>query len=330
MFRVGLNPYGLTYTLGLQGAGTPRANPDGRGLDGFVAIAREYRAGVIELDGRWLSPMTDAALSRLGEELAASGMSSICSFWLAQQPGETLAEAIRCTSALGAPLIRLHLTPVLEGARAAWGPRWDEMIAHARKTLTHEAPRAADAGLTIAIENHQDLGSEELIAIAVEAGGHVGIILDTGNPFALGEDPVAFTRRVNHLVRHVHLKDYAPQFTDEGYRLVRCAIGDGAVPLREMAEVLAARHTTLTASLEPGALEARHIRLFTPDWWRGYPPREASEVATAIGRLRRRQLDERADIRTPWERESAGEEIISYEMDQMRRSVDNVRAMGWM
>ena len=27
--RVGLNPYGLTWTLGLQGRGTPRANPDG-------------------------------------------------------------------------------------------------------------------------------------------------------------------------------------------------------------------------------------------------------------------------------------------------------------
>ena len=31
-------------------------------------------------------------------------------------------------------------------------------------------------------------------------------------------------------VRYLHLKDYRVQFTDEGYRLVRCAIGDGAVP----------------------------------------------------------------------------------------------------
>ncbi len=29
---VGLNPYGLTYTVGLQGIGTPRANPAGTGL----------------------------------------------------------------------------------------------------------------------------------------------------------------------------------------------------------------------------------------------------------------------------------------------------------
>ena len=33
MLDVGLNPYGLTYTLGLQGQGTPRANPNGRGLE---------------------------------------------------------------------------------------------------------------------------------------------------------------------------------------------------------------------------------------------------------------------------------------------------------
>ena len=37
MFDVGLNPYGLTYTLGLQGHGGPRANPKGGGLEGFIA-----------------------------------------------------------------------------------------------------------------------------------------------------------------------------------------------------------------------------------------------------------------------------------------------------
>ena len=41
MFRTGLNPYGLTYTLGLQGANGPRANPRGRGLEGFLQIAEE-------------------------------------------------------------------------------------------------------------------------------------------------------------------------------------------------------------------------------------------------------------------------------------------------
>ena len=44
MLDVGLNPYGLTYYLGLQGRGTPRANPDGRGLEGFIELAEELGA----------------------------------------------------------------------------------------------------------------------------------------------------------------------------------------------------------------------------------------------------------------------------------------------
>jgi 3-oxoisoapionate decarboxylase len=328
MFQVGLNPYGLAYTVGLQGLGTPRANPAPIGLEGFIAVVREAGARSIELDWRWLTPMSAGDLARLRDKLA--GLIPICSFWLAQQPGETLAEGVRCATALGAPILRLHLTPVVEGARAAWGPRWEDLVAHARATLKREAPRAADAGLVLAIENHQDLGSEELVAIVEEAGDHVGIVLDTGNPFAVGEDPVAFARRAGHRIRHVHLKDYAAQFTGEGYRLVRCAIGDGCVPFRAIAAVLEEHSPSLTASLEPGALEVRHIRLFTPEWWTGYPPRAASELGIALGTLRHNQLDAGADYRTPWEREGSGPEIIAYEMAQIGRSVENMRAMGWL
>jgi sugar phosphate isomerase/epimerase len=227
MLRVGLNPYGLSYTVGLTETATPceRARPIG--MAGFIALAREMGAKCVELDGRWLAPMTDADLARLGEELAGFGMTPLCSDWLAQQPGETLAGPIRCARALGAPILRLHLTPVLEGARARWGARWGEMVAHARATLKADAPRATDAGVVLAVENHQDFTSEELLAIVEETGERVGLVLDTGNPFAVGEDPLEFTRRAAHRIRHVHLKDYVAQFTDEAidWCAVRSATG---------------------------------------------------------------------------------------------------------
>ena len=173
------------------------------------------------------------------------------------------------------------------------------------------------------------------MAIAEEAGEHVGIVLDTGNPFAVGEDPVAFARRAGHRIRHVHLKDYAAQFTDEGYRLVRCAIGDGCVPFRAIAAVLEAHSPSLTASLEPGALEVRHIRLFTPEWWTGYPPRAASELGVALGTAapqsarRRRRLPHAVGARgagagdrrlrdgadSPQRREHAGNGVVVRERE---------------
>ncbi len=328
MFRVGLNPYGLAYTVGLQGLGTSRRNDRAIGMAGFVALARELGARCIELDGRWLAGATDGELARMRDDLA--GETLICSYWLSQTPGETLAGAVRDTAAVGAAMIRLHLTPVLEGARASWGARWGDMVAHGRATLQREAVRAADAGLVIAIEDHQDFGSEELVDISQEAGANVGIVFDTGNAYSVGEDPVAFAHRAGHRIRHVHLKDYVAQPTDDGYRLVRCAIGDGCVPLGEIAGVLAAHTPSLTASIEPGALESRHIRLFTAEWWKGYPPRSARELGTALRRLRINRLSEDTDSRTPWERGAPGDEIVAYEIAQIRRSVENLRAMGWI
>lgn len=331
VFRIGLNPYGLTYTLGLQASGTARANPGPAGLEGFLRIAHEIGARTLELDWRWLLPLDDGRLRAIAAEADAAGMTVVCSTWLQHQPGETMADARRVAGAVGATLIRMHLAPVLEGARAAQGARWPRLVAHARSVLAREAVHARDEGLRIGLENHQDFGSEELMAFASEAGDNVGIVLDTGNPFAVGEDPVAFTERVASRLLHVHLKDYRAQFTDEGYRLVRCAIGEGCVPFDEMAAAIALRAPGLpvTASLEPAALEARHIRLFTASWWTGYPARDARELASAIGRLRRARLGDDEDIRTPWEREADPEELVAYERAQLRSSVAFVRSRGW-
>lgn len=52
--RTGLNPYGLTYHLGLQARGTPRANPRPAGLAGFVALAKDLGAETLEIWDGWL------------------------------------------------------------------------------------------------------------------------------------------------------------------------------------------------------------------------------------------------------------------------------------
>lgn len=330
--HVGLNPYGLAYTFGLQATGSLRDNPSPGGLDQFITAARRIGARSIEIDWRWLLQVPDEQLVALGVDLAASGMTVVVSTWLQHREGETLADARRAARLLGASLVRLHLLPILEGARSALGPDWRRRFDHARRVLIREAAAAHDDRLTLGIEDHQDLGSEELLALAAEAGDNVGIVFDTGNPFAVGEDPVAFARRVIHRLVHVHLKDYRAQMTAAGYRLIRCAVGDGCVPFDEIVDVIAGTHLDrpLTASIELAALEARHIRLFTPEWWQGYPPREARELATAIGRLQLSRLGEDADWRTPWELRAQPAAIVAYEQEQLDRSVAFVREKGWM
>jgi hypothetical protein len=80
---------------------------------------------------------------------------------------------------------------------------------------------------------------------------------------------------------------------------VRCAIGDGAVPFRELLPMILSHRADLTAVLEPGALEARHVRLLTPDWWQGYPAKSAQELAACLRAAQVNRLPEDADWRTP-------------------------------
>ena len=323
---VGLNPYGLTYTVGLQGVGTPRANPAGTGLEGFLDIATDLGAGVVEIFSPWLTALGPDGRRALRGRLERDGLVAVASASLyAEEVPDLLQNAVD----LGARTMRLGLSPVLCGDRSAYGAaRWAQRIASIRADLARLAPAAAERGIAVAMENHQDFRSAELMDLAEEAGDNVGITLDCGNAFPVAESPLAFARTVAPRVHHVHLKDYRVQFTDEGYRLVRCAIGDGAVPFREILDLLLADGRSLTAVLEPGALEARHVRLFTPQWWRGYPPLDARALAETLQAARVNLLPEDEDHRTPWERGGSGAELLAYEQDMIARSAANVRALG--
>ncbi|HTJ57851.1 MAG TPA: sugar phosphate isomerase/epimerase family protein [Devosiaceae bacterium] len=327
ILRTGLNPYGLTYYLGIQAAGTPRANPKAVGLEGYIALAVELGAKTLELWEGWTGRMSDNDLDTLGARLRAHGMEPIGSAGL--QTAD-FANSIRIANGVGAKIIRFALTPILCGDRNAAGQRWHDLVDSTWEKLAVLAPMAAEHDITIAIENHQDFTSKELVNFCEESGPNVGIVFDTANTFPVAQAPLDFTRTIAPHVRYLHLKDYRAQWTDEGLRLVRCASGDGAVPFREIVEILAKHHASLPAAIEIGALEARHVRLFTPDWWHGYAPKDATELAACLLAARRNRLPDDADYRTPWERGEDGEALTSFELGQVRKSAENLKTLGLM
>ena len=94
-----------------------------------------------------------------------------------------------------------------------------------------------------------------------------------------------------------------------------------------MLDIVAAQGRKLNAVLEPGALEARHVRFLRPEWWRFYAPKTAPALAACLAAARVNRLADDADFRTPWERgDDAG--ISDYELTMIRRSADNMRALG--
>ena len=324
--RTGLNPYGLTYYLGMQGRGTPRHNPNGVGLEGFIKLTEEVGGKVIELNDGWLKELDDAGLATLRGRLETSDITPVISSGL--QHGDVDA-CIRYAKALGATYMRFALTPILRGERAAAGQQWHDLVKSTHEKLASSAPKAAAAGVTMLIENHQDFTSRELVAFCEQYGPSVRIVYDTANSFPVAEAPLDFTRVIAPYVRYCHAKDYWVQFTDEGFRLVRCPTGDGAVPFKELFEILGQHNETMLAAIEIGALEARHVKLLTPEWWQGYAPKQASELAACLRAAHRNRLADDAEWRTPWER-NADHELIDYELGQMRKSIANMKSLGLM
>lgn len=320
----GLNPYGLSYHLGLHARGTPRANPRPAGRRGYIALATEFGAKSIELWDGWLLPMSAAELADLRDELGGLGMVPIVSSGLEHAQMERLLEI---ADALGAPLIRVALTGILCGDRAIANPPWLTRVAGVREKLGHFAVLAGAAGKIVGIENHQDFTSRELVALCEEFGPAVGITYDTGNSFPVAEAPLDFTRIVAPHVRHIHLKDYNVQPTPEGFRLVRSALGDGAVPFAEILAIIGKHRDEVTVVMELAALEARHVRLLTAGWWQGYPLRDEAAVARCLAATKVNPLAADADFRTPWEK-GEDDKLEAYELDMIRRSAANMRALG--
>jgi sugar phosphate isomerase/epimerase len=194
--------------------------------------------------------------------------------------------------------------------------------------LQEGAPLAAEYGLSLAIEDHQDFTSAELVELCQSTAANVGVCLDTGNALSVGEDPVDFAKAVAGCAKHVHLKDYRVQWTGEGYRLIRCAIGDGVIPFGEILEVFKDRPVTM--ALEIGALCARHIRLLNASWWKGYPERSAESLAKGLKAARVKIMNEKEEWRTPFELGAAPEAIVEYEMAQLYRSAAYLKNLGLM
>jgi sugar phosphate isomerase/epimerase len=326
MIRVGFNPYGIAYSMGLQGAGTPRANPRPLTLQAYLQLAQDIGAAGIELDAGYVLRLDAPGRDRLRSAIAQHGWWVVLSRPVLHPD---LDEALALARTLGAAVIRSHLTGVLCGDRSNPQCKWTELVRQVRSGLRAAAERAARHDLSIAIENHQDFTSAELMELCDACGTNVGITFDVGNALAVGEDPVDFARAVEPRIRHLHLKDYRAHWSEDGYRLVRCPIGDGAVTFSQVLAVFDA-HAELTASIECGALAARHVRLLDAGWWTLYPPRHAAQLARGLAAARARRLPENESWHTPWESDAPGEQIVQFEMDQLWKSVHNLRAMGLM
>jgi len=241
---------------------------------------------------------------------------------------ESLRRDLHVAARLGAPTVRCILSSVLCGDRRGFPGGWQAHLAACTSELEHVLPEAERLGVAIAVENHQDADSEDLLALCRRfESQYLGVTLDCGNPLAVMEDPVEFATRLGPFLRHAHLKDYTVHWAPNGFRLVRAALGEGVVDFPALFRLFEQQEWPITTSIEMAALQARLIPMLEQTWWDEFPGRDVGNSETALHLVAQNLRPESEDWRTPFEREVSGAELAAWEMSQHHASVAYLRGL---
>lgn len=294
---------------------------------GLLRLAAEYGLASIETPlSSMLPDLSEETIDQLRAACEATGLSLVVDSPVVEVA--PLRMLLPIARRAGARVVRAMSSTILEGARARIPGGWPAHLGEMRRRIVELRPMLEHYDMVLAIENHQDATSDDLLELCEAGGPHVGVTLDVANPLAVGEEPLAFARKVGPRVHDVHLKDYRVYLTPSGFRLVRCDLGQGVIPFPELLRLLAEVAPNPTLHIELAALYARHIQLLEDEWWEGYPPRDVREVLPALRVVAGAARPADEEWRTPWEADAAADEVERYEQTQLERSVRYLQSIG--
>jgi sugar phosphate isomerase/epimerase len=164
---------------------------------------------------------------------------------------------------------------------------WRDQLTATVKFMRMLAPVAADLGVHMNVETHEEITSFEVVEIVERVGPEVaGIVYDTANPLQRIEHPAWTAKRVAPYVRQTHLKDCILQPAAGGVRYQMRPCGQGIVDFDAvLAPVLA--HGSPNLSIE--AQESRDdwgtfgasalVECYSPAFLAGHPDLSVAEFA---------------------------------------------------
>jgi 3-oxoisoapionate decarboxylase len=321
-----LTGYGLPHTMGYlkDPSGEPHAHP-------FTPIDLMDFAATLGFDGVEI-PLPKVIVT---DEIVALNMARkdrnqrlVPDYYgtITEGTPEEFTQFLDTCVLLETPVVRVTLSRVLCGDRrnfpGGWAAHWETVIARLKLFL----PLAESRGLTLVVENHQDVTSDDLVLLYEKTGRSpaFGICLDMGNALAVGEDPVQFARKIGQWVRHAHCKDYTIHYAPNGYRLVRVAAGEGVVPFPEVLAQLP-EHTSL--GCEIAAQMTRTIPLLETSWWDEYDAAQHQYLHQALRTLWAHGRPESEPYGSAWERGEDSAAISAEEIAVVQRSADYFRGI---
>jgi sugar phosphate isomerase/epimerase len=218
-------------------------------LDRIISGAVEYGYDAVEIRGyleqmdlplAW--PFTAENRAETHRKFEDAGIEVCCissSGIVAQKNVDHVRAHSELAQALGAPLVRVF------GGRLTENVPHHEAIAIAAESLREFGDVAAENGVSIVLESHDDFSTGVQVAELIAAAAHPSVfsLWDLHHPFRQGESPETTFGYLKDTVRHVHIKDGLPP---DHYTL----FGEGDIPLIPMLDLLLENGYTGPISLE--------------------------------------------------------------------------------
>jgi sugar phosphate isomerase/epimerase len=240
-----------TYSFYLHGIGQAWADfklPWPRQMSTFELFDEAVAMGLdgLHLDDGVLETL-DA--SYLGEVRAAAAE---CSLYLEYNFSMDLAgmgigiqhdlgEAIATAAALGSDVVKVSMDLQRPRPLAAsrFHPQVKAQMEKFASRLQAAAPAAEDAGVKIAVENHCDSFSEEILwLLDLVDRPVVGACIDTVNALMVTEDPMRAIANLAPRAFTNHFRDDRIELQRYGFKLTGAAVGEGDIDMKGAYEII--------------------------------------------------------------------------------------------
>jgi sugar phosphate isomerase/epimerase len=252
-----------TYSLYLHGIGQAWAGfnlPWPRQMSTFELFDQAIRWGLdgLHLDDGVLESLEPAYLKEVGAAARERGLYLEYNFSMdlgGQGIGiqHDLSGAVATAERLGADIVKVSMDLIRPRPVAAsrFHPDVMAQIKSVASRLKQKAPVAEAAGVKIAVENHCDTFSEEILWLLDRVNSpFVGACIDTVNALMVMEDPMAAIENLVPRAFTNHLRDDRIVFQRHGFKLTGTAVGDGDIDIKRAYEIIKTKSSMNRINIE--------------------------------------------------------------------------------
>jgi len=256
----------------------------------FLKYCQGLGAGGVQIV---IGSRSKAYTSTLREYAESHGMFIEDSASLPRDAGDVgrFEQTVRTAKEAGAKVVRI----AFGGRRYEQFDTAEQFKAFAErswKSIQSAEPIAARQQIRLAIENHKDWRMAELLGMLKRLDSqYVGVCVDTGNSFALLEDPMEVVRAYAPWAFSVHLKDMAVCEYEDGFLLADVPLGEGSLDLPGMVQLLRKARPEIQFTLEMATRDPLKVPCLTEKYWATFADVTGTNLACALRYVRAHASD---------------------------------------